>query len=244
MSQKKFLSYGDAETVLTEFAGGINNKVNKVTGKGLSTNDYTTEEKTKLAKTVGKDVSGETFIIDNNNIVAQTGAEIFNNYSNNKATGSYSHAEGSNTTASGNNSHAEDLYTIASGNCSHAEGYGATASGGSSHAEGGGTTASGAASHAEGIYTNAGGDYSHAEGYGTTASSSTQHVQGKYNIEDVNNEYAFIIGNGTNNSTRSNAFAIGWNGLIYVGNSATGVSVLDLLNRVVALETRVTNLES
>lgn len=49
MSLKNFVSYGDAETVLTSYANEIENKVDKVAGKGLSTNDYTTVEKTKLA---------------------------------------------------------------------------------------------------------------------------------------------------------------------------------------------------
>lgn len=49
MSLKNFVSYGDAETVLTSYANEIANKVDKVSGKGLSTEDYTTAEKTKLA---------------------------------------------------------------------------------------------------------------------------------------------------------------------------------------------------
>ena len=52
-----------------------------------------------------------------------TNGEIFNNYANNIASGTYSHAEGSNTTASGNYSHAEGGGTLASGNSSHAGGY-------------------------------------------------------------------------------------------------------------------------
>lgn len=103
---------------------------------------------------------------------------------------------------------------VASGNLSHAEGKGTRASGGCSHAEGSGTTASG--------------NYSHAEGSDTIAASDYQHVQGKYNVEDSNSKYAFIIGNGADSSNRSNAFAIDWNGLIYVGNSSTGVNVSQL----------------
>ena len=52
---------------------------------------------------------------------------------------------------------------------------------------------------------------SHAEGSGTKASSENQHVQGKYNIEDIDNTYAHIVGNGTS-STRSNAHTIDWDG--------------------------------
>ena len=44
------------------------------------------------------------------------------------------------------------------------------------------------------------GTYAFAEGRYTTASSNYQHVQGKYNIEDSNNTYADIIGNGSSNT--------------------------------------------
>lgn len=72
------------------------------------------------------------------------------------------------------------------------------------------------------------GEYSHAEGHGTVATGEAQHVEGTYNIEDTENKFAHIIGNGTNRDKRSNAFAIDWNGNIYVNNSPTGVNVNDL----------------
>lgn len=95
-----------------------------------------------------------------------------------------------------------------------AEGTGTTASGSSSHAEGFRTTASGSYSHTEGRSTTASGYYSHAEGYYTTASSAYQHAQGKYNIEDANDKYADIIGNGTA-AARSNAATVSWTGIIW-----------------------------
>lgn len=55
-----------------------------------------------------------------------------------------------------------------------------------------------------------------AEGTGTTASSNSQHVQGKYNIEDSNNKYADIIGNGSwteSGTTLSNAATVSWEGI-------------------------------
>lgn len=79
-------------------------------------------------------------------------------------------------------------------------------------AEGTGTTASGGSSHAEGFRTTASGSYSHAEGSSTKASSAYQHAQGKYNIEDANDKYANIIGNGTA-VTRSNAATVSWDGI-------------------------------
>ena len=106
-------------------------------------------------------------------------AEIFNDYTNNVATGEFSHAEGEGTTASGSRSHAEGEGTTASDGNSHAEGSDTTASGGSSHAEGEGTTASGLSSHAEGWYTTASGGSSHAEGEDTTASGGSSHAEGE-----------------------------------------------------------------
>lgn len=129
------------------------------------------------------------------------------------ASGNYSHAEGSNTTASGPyGSHAEGYKTTASGFYSHAEGNNTTASGTGSHAEGIYSTASGIYSHSEGYGAQASAEASHAEGWNTKASSKYQHSQGKYNIEDANNKYADIIGNGSL-ETRSNAATVSWDGI-------------------------------
>ena len=129
------------------------------------------------------------------------------------ASGEGSHTEGRATTAKGNYSHAEGFSTTASGLYSHAEGYNTTASGAHSHAEGFSTTASGLYSHVEGRDTTASGNYSHAEGDNTKALSDRQHVQGKFNIEDANDKYADIIGNGTSNTARSNAATVSWEGI-------------------------------
>lgn len=206
----------------------------------------TSAEKTKIANAITEEVynAGKTtpygtqYEIAGKTYTVGRYAEIFNNYANNKAIGEYSHAEGDRTTATGGAAHAEGGALLASGTSSHAEGGGTVASGNYSHAEGNNTTASGLISHAEGEFTNASGrnahtqgqntkaigECSHAEGTYTIASSINQHVQGKFNIEDSDNKYAFIIGNGTY-SQRSNAFAVDWNGNIYVNNSETGVNV-------------------
>lgn len=228
----------------------LSNKVDKVSGKGLSTNDYTTTEKTKLADidanatAVGKNVTGTSYTIDGQTVVAKEGAEIFNDYSSNIASERYSHAEGMENTASGDCSHAEGVDNTASGDSSHAEGYMNTASGNYSHAEGAWNNASGETSHAEGYNVNASGNQSHAEGLFTTANGYCQHAQGKYNIPDSNNKYAFIIGNGTNNNNRSNAFAVDWNGLIYINNASTGINITELESRITALETTVNNINT
>ena len=132
--------------------------------------------------------------------------------------GTKSVAEGHSTTASGDFSHAEGDRSTASGDASHAECRTTTASGYASHAEGSLTMASGINSHAEGHRTTASGDFSHASGYYTNASSENQFVIGKYNIEDIEGKYAFIIGNGTDEDNRSNALAIKWDGTIVTSN--------------------------
>ena len=169
---------------------------------------------------------------------ASAHGEIFNDYTHNAATGGFSHAEGNSTTASGANSHAEGSDTTASSNCSHAEGFSTTASKYYSHAEGSNTTASGTSSHAEGSGTTAEGSgttatagSSHAEGSGTKASSANQHVQGKFNVEDTASKYAMIIGNGTSDDARSNAFTVDWNGNVECG-TINGVNITQISSGV------------
>ena len=128
--------------------------------------------------------------------------------------GPYSYALGYNVAATGNRSHAEGSVTTASGYASHAEGYETTASGDyGSHAEGNRTTASGRHSHAQNIYTK--------------AAKAAQTALGTYNEEDTATttthpsgdvgygKYAVIVGNGTIDSERSNAFAVDWTGHTY-----------------------------
>lgn len=189
---------------------------------------------------VGEKTAGKQYVINGQTVTAGDGAEVFNDYASNKAAGEYSHAEGGYNTATGIHSHVEGRGNTASGDGahaegaggvratasgSHAEGQGSVASSSASHAEGMGTTASGFNSHAEGAATTASGWNSHAEGGWTIAASSEQHVQGKYNVSDSNGTYAYIIGNGTGENARHNAFAIDWNGNIYVNGSTTGVNV-------------------
>lgn len=151
------------------------------------------------------------------------------------ASGSYSHSEGENTKASNSSSHAEGFYTTASGVQAHAEGNTTTAYGAQSHAEGLQTQAMGPYSHAEGHYSIAGnpaahaegtfaiasGENSHAEGFYTIAQRKSQHVEGEYNVPDpdgasyIRGKFAHIIGNGTADDARSNAYAIDWEGKIY-----------------------------
>lgn len=126
------------------------------------------------------------------------------------ASGTYSHSEGFQTSATTQGSHSEGYMTLTTGDYSHAEGKQTTASGYYSHAEGNLTKSIGQFSHAEGRETTAGGDYSHTEGIGTVTSGQYQHVQGLWNVTGDTTQGAFIIGNGSNASNRSNLiFAAG-----------------------------------
>ena len=125
--------------------------------------------------------------------------------------------------AKGIGSHVEGKNNLALSDYSHAEGLNTRALGNESHAEGLNTTALGNESHAEGLNTTASGMYSHAEGNGTTASSNYQHVQGQYNIKDLSNTYADIIGNGIDTYNRSNAATVDWSGNAwFAGDVYTG----------------------
>lgn len=77
---------------------------------------------------------------------------------------------------------------------------------------------------AEGQDTVASGTASHTEGIGTCANTEAQTVIGKYNVEDTNHEYAFIIGGGSSDSSRSNLFGIKWDGTMVLNGSTVGIA--------------------
>ena len=125
-------------------------------------------------------------------------AEVFNDLTNNSATGKGAHAEGVTTEASGNSSHAEGqgsrtsanalgahaegIRTFANARGAHAEGTACIADGDSAHAEGKSIGASGEGAHAEGNQTSASAPYSHAEGHGssTMGDGTGSHAEGAY----------------------------------------------------------------
>ena len=129
----------------------------------------------------------------------------------------------------------------------HSEGYESVANGGISHAEGYGCVSSGMFSHAEGRGCEAKGHTSHAEGALTIASGSRQHVQGQCNIEDTEDKYYDIIGNGYDTDHRSNASAIDkvgnqyLAGNLYVGTTDWANPATDAAHKV-ATEKFVTDL--
>lgn len=67
------------------------------------------------------------------------------------------------------------------------------------------------------------GDASFAHGLGVRAIADGQFVVGRANKIDEDGEFAFIVGNGTSDSNRSNAFAIDWEGNLVLFNNGTPV---------------------
>lgn len=92
-------------------------------------------------------------------------------------------------------------------------------------------------SHAEGLNTKAFGVASHAQNTGTIAAWPSQTAMGKYNVLDpgksyarqssggvvnyYDSKYALIIGNGTADDARSNAFAVAWDGDVELGDTGS-----------------------
>ncbi len=100
-----------------------------------------------------------------------------------------------------------------------------------SHAEGNGNEASGSCSHAEGWNTIASGNIAHSSGENTIANVYCSTAIGRLSspMGGPNNSYngeadAFVIGNGTSTSTRSNAFRVQFDGKVYARSAfnATG----------------------
>lgn len=65
--------------------------------------------------------------------------------------------------------------------------------------------------------------YTVAMGLDTAASGDYQLVQGKYNVKDTESKYAYIIGNGTSDTARSNAHTVDWNGNAWFAGDIEGV---------------------
>lgn len=153
---------------------------------------------------VGKSTEGDIVSYPNKldgttkeNITCGVGAEVFNipvgtTNVNNKAVGTYSHAEGRDNVSEGTNSHSEGSSNYSVGNSSHTEGSENTASGAYSHVEGYSNTTRGDHSHIEGNRNSIGtdGTNSHAEGSLQTITSANSHGEGNNNTISGNNGHA------------------------------------------------------
>ena len=99
---------------------------------------------------------------------------------------------------------------------------------------------------AEGSNTIAKGNVAHAEGTYTIASGNAQHVEGIANVEDTEDKYIHIAGNGVDPNNRSNAYTLDWdgnawfNGDVYV-DSTSGINK-DEGSKKLATENYVENL--
>jgi len=141
------------------------------------------------------------------------------------ASGNRSTAMGDGTTASGPNSTAMGDGTTASATLSTAMGEGSTASGTISTAMGERTTSSGNTSTAMGSFTNASGNISTTMGFRTYSKAYGSLSIGQYNDSIassskttwVTTDPVFIIGNGTADNARSNAFTV-------LKNAKTGIN--------------------
>ena len=71
------------------------------------------------------------------------------------------------------------------------------------------------------------GSFSTVIGESLFASGDRQVAIGKYNVEDVNDEYALIIGNGTDDQNRSNALTVDWTGKINTAGGYGGLVVTE-----------------
>ena len=186
----------------------------------------TTYVNTELDKKADKDTTYNKTQVDN---------ALNNKMDKNNPTGMGSFAVGRNVTAFGN--------------YAHAEGEGSTASGAVSHAEGQYSIASGWASHAEGQNTTASGRYSHSQGFRTIANHQSQTALGEYNVADTSTasattrgNYVEIVGNGTSDSSRSNARTLDWQGNETIAGDLTFNGSTSLTDEISRLDDKIDDL--
>lgn len=192
-----------------------------------------------------------------------------------QAIGAYSHSEGGGTNAIGANSHAEGGGTRAAGTNSHAEGGATVASGACSHAEGLYTIAAGACGHVFGSYnvedsydnwtewtqgehcvpgdkrkrTRLVDEQTVVEGYiCKVENTDSEWVSTHWYAQEGKMNYAEIVGNGTGNSARSNAYCLDWDGNghfagdVYIGCNPDGTGGVKLEVTTFATDAEIQNI--
>lgn len=105
------------------------------------------------------------------------------------------------------------------------------------------TFAKGKYSCSRGYYTRANGKGSNADGQNTYANGEYQNVSGKYNVLDNDNKYANIVGNGTSDDDRSNAYTLDWEGNAeFAGDvKSKGNTLESTANKVTAIDENSTD---
>ena len=155
-------------------------------------------------------------------------AQISTGNTNNS--GTYSSAIGFQTSAVGDYSTAMGYNTTSSASYCTAMGYATTANGSTSTSMGLSTTANGEVSTAMGLGTTANGSVSVAMGRNTTASDYGSLVIGQYNSSGSSatsassfstSAPAFVIGNGTDSSNKSDAFKVMFDGTTTIAGDLT-----------------------
>lgn len=197
-----------------------------VSGKSLSTNDYTNDDQSKLQGIdAGADVNtiesisvnGTAITPDaNKNVGIPLGTGLTYDSTNGiristtgTATGANAFAEGVDTTASAQGSHAEGGHTSAVNSWAHAEGYN--------------TEANGNGAHAEGVDTNANEQGAHAGGYGAHTTGVGNFIHGTFlNFDSGTNKSLSknlpTVVLGTLNATQAQDLTDHGGYLIIVGN--------------------------
>ena len=182
---------------------------------------------TLLAITITFSVNAQ--VAENNTNPSGTNASAIGN--NTTASGTASTATGSSTDATAQYATAMGKNTITSGNASFAVGHSSEAKGFFSVAMGG-STAHADGTTAMGMYTNAVGLYSTSMGSYTTARDYSSLVIGRYNLTGTEGNSgsptgfftannAFVIGNGTADDARSDAFVVKFSGNTTINNDLT-----------------------
>ncbi len=144
---------------------------------------------------VGESVAGNQYNINGAEVTAGAGAEIFNDYENNVATGVCAIANGSQTLATGNYSRASGQKTVATGRRATAEGSYTFSDAESAHADGNYTSAIFPYARSSGKYTVAWGESSRTYGTGLYATVQITGVGGStsYVVSSTSNLFVGAV---------------------------------------------------
>lgn len=170
------------------------------------------------------------------------------------AKGTYSHVEGDGNLALGSASHAQGGDNIALGDYSTVGGYVNEANGDYSFAFGSYSRANGKRSFAFGYRAHANGENafaigedntangknSFAMGYDNIAHGENSFIIGKYAKTATDDNLAFAVGNGNGIGSRSNAFAIDWDGNAFVKTRLSAADIT-VTNGISASDIEVDN---
>jgi Chaperone of endosialidase/YadA head domain repeat (2 copies) len=165
------------------------------------------------------------------------------------ALGEYAMAKGDYSTAFGYYAYANGPYSTAIGFATAAMGNSTIAMGGGSSAYGDyaitlgyGNEASGNYSTSTGLTTRAKGFASSAAGMGTTAKNSSSFVVGRYN-DTTAVASLFEVGNGTTETTRSNAMVVSSNGYVWIQGYLTQTSDAKLKKNILPLSNALPSIQ-